>query len=579
MDVSEPNGETKVAKETRAFFRLIFLGLCLLGLTGALAWLAQSFPYEVKPGRPIMVMVLVAWVASAVSLLALAVGLSVRRSQRMLWTTIFFFAIVCRLTLVFSNPILEVDFYRYLWDGITANQGVSPYQISPNEILTSTADDPNLKTLQGFIGEHPSAKTIVSRVHFKKFTTLYPPVSQFFFRITTRLIPDDASVETHIIAIKSMLVLFDIGVVLCLTWLLRVLKKHPAWLIAYAWNPLVLKEIANGGHLDSIAIFFFTAGVAAFLWIVKRIETLHQRPDENEPNPIPLWASAISGTSLALGIGAKLFPVVVVPALCVFLLMRKQFVHLLVFSVSCVLVSALVLWPMFSHPESPAEQAGVVDAPVGKTTDGLAGFITNWRMNDAIFSFVYQNVEYDWGDKDRAWYVVVPNETRTEWYEELRPNELANGNPAYLVARLVTMALFALFYLGLIVRLWWVKSAETFAGLLFLTMGVFFYLQPTQNPWYWLWAMPLVCFAKNRGWLIVSLVLFIYYLRFWYQEMNRPFEFLEGTYVGVDYFDHCIVWFEFFLVLTVLLVAGADRWLWKLLRPKDGQDGEIGVVD
>ena len=57
---------------------------------------------------------------------------------------------------------------------------------------------------------------------------------------------------------------------------------------------------------------------------------------------------------------------------------------------------------------------------------------------------------------------------------------------------------------------------------LFLVLAVFFFLQPTENPWYWLWALPFVCFARNRAWLLVSCWLFVYYVRFWlkYSEVN-----------------------------------------------------------
>ena len=547
------------------------MGVLLLGMTGALAWFAQSFPYEKQPGRPIVSVVVLSWIASAIALSAVFVGLKVCGSRRWMVGTILLFAVACRLILVFSNPILEVDYYRYLWDGIAANQGVSPYKFSPDEILNSTENNSELLRLQDFIAEQPTAKTIVSRVHFEKYTTLYPPVSQLAFRTTTALIPDDASVNSHIASIKLMLVLFDIGVIICLAWLIAVLKRHPAWLIAYAWNPLVLKEIANGGHLDSIAIFFFTAGVAVFLWTAKQIEIRVRKESDNANKKSVLgWASATSGGLIGLGIGAKLFPVVLVPALGWFLWTKSGAKkHACVFGLSCLIVSVFVLRPMFDHQNKSAQPSTESAATLGTTNDGLAVFVTHWRMNDAIFSFVYQNVEYDWGEKDPAWYVFVPNETRTEWCKDLQGVKLANGNPAYFVSRVVTVALFALFYFWMLVKIRKTESASDLAGWLFLIMGVFFFLQPTQNPWYWLWAMPLVCFARNRGWLFVSMALFVYYLRFWFEEVGQSYSFLGVSYLGVDFFDHCIVWIEFLAVVGVLTGShvasfyGLSCWLRK----------------
>jgi hypothetical protein len=207
---------------------------------------------------------------------------------------------------------------------------------------------------------------------------------------------------------------------------------------------------------------------------------------------------------------------------------------------------------MFDQQNRSAPPSAESAAPLGSTNDGLAVFVTHWRMNDAIFSFVYQNVEYDWGGKDPAWYVFVPNETRTQWCKDLAEVKLANGNPAYFVARLVTVLLFAAFYFWMLMKVRKTESADDLAGLLFLIMGVFFFLQPTQNPWYWLWAMPLACFAKNRGWLFVSMALFVYYLRFWFEEVAQSYSFMGFDYVGVDFFDHCIVWIEFLAIIAVL---------------------------
>ena len=553
------------------------IGALLVALTGVLFWLAQAFEYGQPPNRPILSVVWLSWGASAVALLGLFFGLHVKSNFRVLVGVIVLVAVSTRLLLVFSNPILEVDFYRYLWDGIAANQGVAPYKYSPDAVLRSTADDPELKVLQAAVAQSESAFTIVSRVHFEQYTTLYPPVSQAVFRTTTAMVPDSASVEVHIASIKFMLVLFDFGTMAALGWMLFLLKKHPAWLMAYAWNPLVMKEISNGGHLDSIAIFFMTAAIAVFLWIVCQLvkrspsssnglplpadKQEGSKEDENSQLPL-IFASLVSGFLLACGVGAKLFPVIFMPAMLVFLLLRARFTSAVVFGTAFGLGVGMVMWPMWNSANRPVSvQISQTEAAPEKT-DGLNAFMTQWRMNDAIFSGIYQNVEYDWREDGPPWYVFVPNEMRVKWFDD-------HGNQAYKVARVVTVGMYGLFYLFIVYRLWWVNEPEDFANLLFLIVGVFFYLQPTQNPWYWAWAMPLVCFAKNKGWLFISLILFVYYLRFWFTEENHPYQFMGTRYVGHDFFDHCLVWAEFALVVVILIVGA----LWPILgnffsRPK-----------
>ena len=542
------------------------IGILLIVLMRVLFGLADDFEYGQPPNRPILSVVWLSWGASAVALLGLFFGLRVKSNFRVLVGVIVLVAVSTRLLLVFSNPILEVDFYRYLWDGIAANQGVAPYKYSPDAVLRSNADDPELKLLQAAIAKSPSAFTIVSRVHFEQYTTLYPPVSQAVFRATTALVRDSASVEAHIASIKFVLVLFDFGTMAAVGWMLFLLKKHPAWLMAYAWNPLVMKEISNGGHLDSIAIFFMTTAIAVFLWIacqlVKRrsaslVSHVHglalpggeavRKNDLHANSQLSLViASLVSGVLLACGVGAKLFPVIFMPAMLLFLFMRGRFTCALVFGMAFGVGVGLVMRPMWNPANQPvAVQISQAEAAPEKT-DGLAAFMTKWRMNDAIFSGIYQNVEYDWREDGPPWYVFVPNETRVKWYEDY------NGNHAYYVARVATVGMFGLFYLFIVYRLWWVSEPEDLANLLFLIVGVFFYLQPTQNPWYWAWAMPLVCFAKNKGWLFISLILFVYYLRFWFTEENYPYHFMGTRYVGHDFFDHCLVWAEFALVLAIL---------------------------
>ena len=114
--------------------------------------------------------------------------------------------------------------------------------------------------------ETESNHTILKRIHYGEYSTIYPPVSQAVFFMTMKWFPATASVEAHIVFIKSVLVIFDLLVLALVVGLLRQMKIHIGWLILYAWNPLVVKEIANGGHLDSIAVFFMMLSIFCLLY-------------------------------------------------------------------------------------------------------------------------------------------------------------------------------------------------------------------------------------------------------------------------------------------------------------------------
>jgi hypothetical protein len=79
----------------------------------------------------------------------------------------------------------------------------------------------------------------------------------------------------------------------------------------------------------------------------------------------------------------------------------------------------------------------------------------------------------------------------------------------------------------------------------FLTLAWFWLLSPTQNPWYWIWALPLLPFARGRAWFAVSGLVFIYYLRFWLLY-HWPAQGILGTrYNGPLFFDFVMTWIEF----------------------------------
>ena len=160
---------------------------------------------------------------------------------------IIFFAVIFRFGLIPSDPVvLSKDMYRYIWDGRVQNSGINPYSYPP-----AAAE---LKTLRD--------DQIYPKINRKEYPTLYPAGAQIFFRVCHLVVGDSVS------GYKSIMVFFDILTLLVLTALLRTYGFNMERLIIYAWNPLVIFEIAYSGHLEGITIFLMVA--AFYLNSIKR---------------------------------------------------------------------------------------------------------------------------------------------------------------------------------------------------------------------------------------------------------------------------------------------------------------------
>lgn len=147
-------------------------------------------------------------------------------------------AVAFRVCLVPLEPnVLSKDMYRYIWDGRIQQQGINPYRYPPAaEELKSLRDD-----------------RIYPNINRKNQATIYPAGAQVAFRIFYELAGD--RVAGH----KAMMVFFDVLTLLLLTALLRAYGFAPARVIVYAWNPLVIFEIAYSGHLEGFTVFLVTA--------------------------------------------------------------------------------------------------------------------------------------------------------------------------------------------------------------------------------------------------------------------------------------------------------------------------------
>lgn len=199
-----------------------------------------------------------------------------RRSPRMTLWLIFIFAVVFRLLMLLAGlgpgailPQLRADVcseavsyetfllydndaWRYLWDGHVQAHGFAPYAASPYEL--SEDDDRAASLLASELWAD-----VLDNVSYQGHITVYPPLAQTLFLGLHRLAPGS------MLALKAILILFDLGTCALLLRLLTRLGRPREELLLYAWNPLLIKEIAGSAHVDAVMIFWLTAALVLLI--------------------------------------------------------------------------------------------------------------------------------------------------------------------------------------------------------------------------------------------------------------------------------------------------------------------------
>ncbi len=176
-------------------------------------------------------------------------------------------AVAIRAPLVGPRAGSDSDMVRYLWDGRVQTMGYSPYEVIPA--------DPALAATQ-------TEET--SRMPSRRARTPYPPGAQLFFRLVV-------TIHDSTRAMKAALVACDLMTIVIL-WRWLVLTGRPEWLvITYAWNPLVVLEIAHSGHLDALGAMWIAASA---YWLARR-------------------RTALASVAYVLAVATKLLPIVLLP--------------------------------------------------------------------------------------------------------------------------------------------------------------------------------------------------------------------------------------------------------------------------
>ena len=123
--------ETNAAKSSRAFPRpalLVALAAIMVAVYFALAVISLRFAPGSEPTeRPILAVLGLFAFAFLCYLIAIPVAVRAREGTRLL-AAILVTSVLIRAVSLVSWPILEIDMYRYIWDGAATLEGASPYR-------------------------------------------------------------------------------------------------------------------------------------------------------------------------------------------------------------------------------------------------------------------------------------------------------------------------------------------------------------------------------------------------------------------------------------------------------------------
>jgi len=153
------------------------------------------------------------------------------RAESLSLQTVLLGALLFRLALLPVAPLLSDDVYRYMWDGLLQWEGVNPYAHRPAEDVLQAYHD----TL------------LFEEMNSPEFYSVYPPLSQVFFALAAFFY--EAGFEVAYNVLKGSFVVIEMAGV----WALSRLVSAQATAL-YAWNPLVLIEVAGQAHTEAVMV-------------------------------------------------------------------------------------------------------------------------------------------------------------------------------------------------------------------------------------------------------------------------------------------------------------------------------------
>lgn len=384
---------------------------------------------------------------------------------------LFFIGLVLRLVFLQSTPIYEDDFYRYFFDGSLTTHGLNPYNYAPEDALKKSA--PNRNNILGLENKeqdaHPdlhflAEQSLMERVAYPHIRTIYPPVTQAVFALSYFIEP------FSLIVWRALLLISEIISFFLLVKLLKCMNKPMIWSAIYWLNPLLITETINAAHMDALLVPLL---LSALLLAAKK-------------------SYRFAGLALALAVGVKVWPILLIPSLFRPLLTKPK--ELLVAILPCLLTLIVVLIPQLLSYTN--EQSG------------LMNYSQYWRTNSFLFGLLENSLIYF--DENFAYYF---------------------GDPQQL-ARLIVggiISLLVIFQLK--------NSCENIEQLIkswLVIITCLFLLSPTGYPWYLIWFLPLLAVKPSLPLLSLTMLLPLYNLRYPLNELNKT-ELFNDVFIPLQF--------------------------------------------
>ncbi|MCH7413570.1 carotene biosynthesis protein [Belliella sp. R4-6] len=186
-------------------------------------------------------------------------------------------ALLLRMILIISEPVLSDDFFRFVFDGQLIRNGINPYLYLPDDSLSLLSNEVSVYW-----------QTLLDGMNSQEYYSVYPPFHQLFFYIAAL---GGENLLANIVILRLLILVFEGFTFYLLYSLLSLLGLKISQLWLYAFNPLVILELTGNLHFEGIVL----TGLLAALYFYHKNQTKS------------------SGISWAWAVGVKLSPLMILP--------------------------------------------------------------------------------------------------------------------------------------------------------------------------------------------------------------------------------------------------------------------------